>query len=251
MIATVCGRAAAQGIHCRNDGQDQPISTDRPTVTNSSSVVPCHSLQVESGLLISSKQDRRGYDLPESLLRVGLTKSTEFRFGAPDYFQNFFSGGSFVTGIGDLALGMKKSLLATKSGFDFGVIGTLTFPTGANAVSSHGYDPLFQLLPSQKLPANLNISSMLSIGWPTQGNGRNLTGQSSMELDRGIGKRTDIFGEYSGSFPGKGRPQHTLDFGALYLLGKRQQVDVDGGFGLSSAATDHFVGIGYSVRFDL
>jgi hypothetical protein len=243
-------QADAQGLHCHGEGQDQSISTDRPTFTNSSTVVPCGSLQLESGLLVSSEQGQRGYDVPEANLRYGLTKTTELRFMAPDYFQNYGSGGSYVTGLGDIGAGVKQSFAATKSGFNLAGIAALTFPTGANEVSSHGYDPALQLMPSQTLPANFTLEGMFSVSWPTQGASRNVTGQSSVVLDWQPRKPADIFFEYNGVFPSRGTPQNTVDFGALYRPTKRQQVDVRGGFGLSAAATDHFFGIGYSVRFD-
>ena len=92
---------------------------------------------------------------------------------------------------------------------------------------------------------------MFSVAWPTQGSSRNVTGESSASFDWQPVKPIDLFLEYSGVFPGRGSPQHTIDFGALYRPTKRQQLDFRSGFGLSGAATDHFVGLGYSVRFDL
>jgi hypothetical protein len=59
----------------------------------------------------------------------------------------------------------------------------------------------------------------------------------------------DAYVEYSGSFPQRGSPQHEIDFGTAYKISPHQQLDFHCGFGLSSAATDHSVGFGYSVRF--
>ncbi|HEX5233692.1 MAG TPA: transporter [Silvibacterium sp.] len=250
LVALLSPGASAHALHCHRD-QDESLSTERPTFTNSSSVVPCRSLQIESGFLISTEHEQRGYDAPEGLLRFGLTKSDELRFTLPDYFQNYSSNGNFATGIGDLGIGVKRSLAATSSGFNLAGIFALTFPTGAQSVSSHGYDPTIQILPSQNLAANVSIATMLSVAWPTQGGSRNTIGQSSVVLDWQVKKPLDVFAEYSGSFPSTGTPQHISDFGVLYRPSRRQQVDFWSGFGLSAAAIDHFVGVGYSVRFDL
>jgi hypothetical protein len=69
-------------------------------------------------------------------------------------------------------------------------------------------------------------------------------------LDRQVTRPRDLFVEYAGRFPERGGPQHLLHFGTALKLAKRQQVDFHVGVGLSSAAVDHFIGIGYSFRFD-
>jgi len=74
-------------------GQDQsattdsagPITTDRPTVTNSSVVVPVGSLQAENGFLETENQAQSIFDGPETLLRIGVATSTELRLTVPDY----------------------------------------------------------------------------------------------------------------------------------------------------------------------
>jgi hypothetical protein len=58
-----------------------------------------------------------------------------------------------------------------------------------------------------------------------------------------------VFVEYAGRFPESGGPQHLLHFGTALKVAKRQQIDFHVGVGLSSAAVDHFIGIGYSFRF--
>jgi len=50
-------------------------------------------------------------------------------------------------------------------------------------------------------------------------------------------------------FRGRGGPQHLLHFGKALKIAKRQQIDVHVGVGLSSAAVDGFIGIGYSFSF--
>src|ERR1700727_1129814 len=132
-------------------GQDQPpsvnaeapISTDRPAVTNSSVVVPAGSLQVENGFLETSSQGQSVLDGPESLVRFGVATRTELRFTLPDYFHNLTS--SDGSGFGDVAIGVKQQLGPTPGKFDVSVILFLSFPTGANGVSSGGYDPGMQV----------------------------------------------------------------------------------------------------------
>jgi hypothetical protein len=89
---------------------------------------------------------------------------------------------------------------------------------------------------------------MFSVYGPTQGRTRNLTGESTFLLDRQLTKPWDAFVEYAGDFPEFGGPRHLLHFGTALKIAKQQQIDFHVGVGLSSAAVDHLIGIGYSFR---
>ncbi len=80
---------------------------------------------------------------------------------------------------------------------------------------------------------------------------RNATGQGSVFFDRQLAQTVDAYVEYSGAFPQRGGPQNIIDFGAAYKPSPHQQLDFHCGFGLSSAAADHVIGAGYSVRFQV
>jgi len=224
-----------------------PISTDRPAVTDSSIVVPAGSLQAENGFLETSSQGQNVVDGPETLVRFGIAKRTELRFTLPDYFYNLNT--SPGSGFGDFAFGIKEQLGPTPGKFDVSVVLFLSFPTGANTVSSGGYDPAFQVPWSRALSANWTAAGMFSVYWPTQGRTRNVTGESTFLLDRQLTKPWDAFVEYVGDFPESGGPRHLLHFGTALKIAKQQQIDFHVGVGLSSAAVDHFIGIGYSFRF--
>jgi hypothetical protein len=220
---------------------DEPISTDRPAVANSSTVVPRGSFQVENGFLISTSQGQQTVDGPETALRYGLTARTELRFTAPDYYNGAYAG------FGDIAAGVKEQL-GPAAGFDVSLIVFVSLPTGANRISSHGYDPGVQLPWSRKLSDNWTAAGQLAVYWPTEVGGRNVTGESTFLLDRQITKPMDAFIEYAGDFPQRGGPRHLLHFGAAYKVTPKNQIDVHVGVGLSAAAVDHFVGVGYSFR---
>src|SRR5271169_4250218 len=90
LIALVGGTVLLRGQS--QPGGDEPISTDRPAVANSSVVVPQGSFQAENGLLITSSQGQRSFDGPETSLRFGVASTTELRFSAPDYYRDVPSG---------------------------------------------------------------------------------------------------------------------------------------------------------------
>jgi len=231
---------------------DAPISTDRPAIAESSVVVPTGSFQVENGFLITSditsNQGQRSFDVPETWLRFGLAGNTELRLSVPDYYHDTESSTGIVSGFGDLSIGIKQQL-GPAAGFDVSIIVFLSIPTGAASVSSHGYDPGLQLPWSRKLSANWSAAGQFALYWPTQGDARNLTGESTLLLDRQLTKPLDGFIEYAGDFPQRGGPRHLLHFGAAYKITPRHQIDIHYGIGLSSATVGHFIGIGYSFRF--
>jgi hypothetical protein len=125
LIAAVVLPAKAQtcGAMARS-----PIATDRPQITSSSVVVPCGSLQFENGFQETSNGGHRSLDLPETSVRFGITRKTELRFTAPDYFFN----DDTASGCGDVSLGFKQQLGPTRGGFDVSVISSVSLPSGAN-----------------------------------------------------------------------------------------------------------------------
>ena len=227
-----------------------PITTDRPSFTASSIVVPVGSLQFENGFLETTAQSQTGFDFPETLVRFGILAKTELRFTAPDYYDNYNTGLGFGSGFGDLLLGFKQQL-GPSGGFDVSLIGSVSLPTGANILSSHGYDPQLQLPWSRQISKNWTMAGMLGLLWPTQGPSRNLNGQTTFLFDRQLTKPWDAFIEYAGMFPQRGGPQQILHLGTSYKITPQQQLDFHFGFGLSSAAPNHFIGFGYSFRFQV
>jgi Putative MetA-pathway of phenol degradation len=229
-----------------------PIATDRPSVTDSSIVVPAGSIQAENGFLDNSTQELRTLDGPETLVRFGLLSKTELRFYVPDYYYNEntgpTTGAAPGSGFGDLAIGVKQQLGPTPCGFDVSVVAYVSFPTGAQAISSHGYDPALQVPWSHSLSSKWTLAGMLSLYWPTQGGQRNLTGEPTLLLDRQLRAPWDVFVEYAGDFSENAGPRNLLHFGTTVKIRKRQQLDFHVGVGSNAGATFHFFGFGYSFR---
>lgn len=238
------------GQACRPPDDAQPISTDRPTFTNASTTVPCRTLQLENGFNETVAGGQRSWDLPQTTVRFGAASRTELRLAAPDRYWNTETGSSAASGAGDISIGIKQQIGPVR-GFDLAAIGTLSLPTGAGAISSHGHDAALQLPWSRKLSSAWTAEGMFSVSWPTEDGRHRATGLATVVFDRQVAKAWDGFAEYAGTFPSRGGPQHVVDFGALYKLTRNQQVDVRGGAGLSAAAVDHFLGAGYSFRFNL
>jgi hypothetical protein len=235
------------GLAAGDNAPSSPINTDRPAVTDSSVVVPAGSLQVENGFEDAVSGTLRTLDGPETLLRLGVASRTELRLTVPDYFDETGA----TSGFGDLTIGMKQQLGPTPDGFDVSLVLSLSLPSGARAISSHGYDPSVQLPWSRALSSNWTAAGMLSVYWPTEQGRRNVTGETTFLVDRQLTKTWDAFVEYAGDFPEQGGPRHLAHFGTAFKPTPHQQVDLHVGVGLSSAAVSHFIGVGYSFRLQM
>jgi hypothetical protein len=172
------------------------------------------------------------------------------RFAAPEYFNNDDTATGFSSGASDVSLGYKQQL-GPAHGFDVSVIPSLSFPTGSNKISSHGYDPSLQIPWSRMLSMKWTVAGMFSVSWPTQPSGHNTTGQASAYFDRQLTEPWDAWVEYSGAFPERGTPAHILNMGTCFKPTPHQQIDFHWSVGLSSAAPDYAIGVGYSVRFQV
>jgi outer membrane putative beta-barrel porin/alpha-amylase len=228
---------------------DPGIVTDRPDVTESSVVVPKGSLQLENGITWTSVHRANTIDLSETLMRFGVSTRTEIRIVVPNYLGGL-SGPDTASGFGDIALGMKQQLGPFPGGFDLSVIAALSLPTGADRVSSHGFDPFIKLPWSKDLRAGWSICGMQSVFWNTEDGKRNLTGEQTFYIEKELTKGWDAFAEYAGDFAQWCGSKQIAHLGTAYRITPRQQVDFHYGFGLSHSAPGRFFAVGYSFRID-
>jgi hypothetical protein len=236
VCAMVC--AAARG----QEAPESSITTDRPAVTESSVVVPQGAFQVENGFLASDIDGHYLLDAPESDVRYGLLGKTELRVSLPDYFH---AAGAGAGGFGDSTIGMKQQL-GPLAGFDVSLIGFVSLPTGAQAETSHHYDPGVQLPWSRGLPSGWTLAGQLAFYWPTISNQRDKTGEATILMDRQLTPPWDAFIEYAGDFPQRGSSSQLVHAGTAYKLSPHHQIDLHAAVGLSRAAPRSFIGLGYS-----
>jgi len=178
-----------------------------------------------------------------------VSTRTELRIVVPNYLSGR-SGPHPASGVGDFALGMKQQIGPLPGGFDLSVIVALSLPTGADGISSHGFDPFIKFPWSKDLRAGWSIGGMQSVFWYTEDGRRNLTWEPTIYIEKEITKPWDAFAEYAGDFAQRGGSKEIAHLGIAYRITPRQQVDFHFGFGLSQAAPSHFFGVGYSFRID-
>lgn len=221
------------------------IVTDRPGFGESASVVAGRRVQVETGLTWTRVDgDATLFDLPQALVRVGVGRSLEFRLTAPNWLR---AGGleGAAAGWSDTTLGVRWHVAA--GGSDVAFRGTLYLGMGSLGLSDRLAEP------EAALSWSRDLSERWSVGATVSARRLRLVPSTlvspSLSIQRSLGARGSTFLEYGASLGEGLRPWHSIDHGYTWLLGPDTQIDASLGVGLSAAAPDFFVGLGFSRRF--
>lgn len=231
------------------------IDTNRPSFCQSAIVVPKGSLQFENGGLYQHFQHGFTYfDVPETELRLGLTRSTEFQVFAPQFTALWQRRGPTNIGVTDLSeIGLKQQIGPIKPlrGLVASAVASLNVPTGAKIFSGERVEPVFRLPYAVPINSKWTFCGMQSL--EVLNNGRNVVYEPFVMVNRAFGSKNRVvaFAEYAGFFTTRHVPDVQIaHFGSVYKLNKNNQVDINFGFGMDRAAPAALVGVGYSYRFD-
>ena len=230
---------------CPNSASE--ISTDRPDVTNSSRVVPYGSLQIENGVDWTVRQRSDVLSGTTTRVRLGVAQCTEVLADVPTYFYSL--NGRASSGFSDFVVSVKREL-PVPFGFELSATAGLGFPTGANKISSHGYDPYVQVPWSRRITDDWSLHGMFTVTWFTRQRKIDPTFEPTFSLERELGPTRDLFIEYVGDYPNHARPAQIVDGGGSWRVTRVEQLDFHVGFGVNSSSPDHFFGFGYSFRLD-
>ena len=236
-------------------GDTPELITDRPDQTESASIVPRNSLQVETGFLFENDANdlfsTQAITYNTTLLRFGLLENVELRAGL-DYSSETISlnGNSFLTtynaGLSPLYAGFKLKV-TDESGWRprIAFLGGIVFPftAGENIRPDHS-------AATMRFAFAHTLSDRFSIGYNL---GAEWNGEStvpgyfySAALGIGILDKLGGFVETYGLIPEDGQAEHLLDAGFTYLVLPLLQLDISGGIGISNAAIANFVSFGLS-----
>jgi len=117
-------------------------------------------------------------------------------------------------------------------------------------ISSGGFDPFIKIPWSRDLPGGWSLGGRQSLFWATDHGTGNDVWESTFYIEKQITKLLDAFAEYAADHARRTDSTQLAHFGAAFKMNPANQVDLHFGFGLSHAAPNQFIGIGYSFRLD-
>ena len=234
--------------------QAEPLVTDRPDATESSSVIAPQFAQFEVGLTTGDDADGESFTQSSgSLLRVGMVEDWELRLGWDGY-----QDGPEGAGAGNGLLGFKYRIAPESRELflpEMALLVHTTVPWGADDFSSDKFDPSFLLAFSHTLNDSWSLGYNLGAELATskKATGGNTTDSSGLysvalgyEATEQLGLFIEVFGDVGLSAE---TSSTSLDGGFTWLFSDDSQLDVFAGVGLDADADDWFLGIGYSIRF--
>ncbi|MES1156798.1 MAG: transporter [Alphaproteobacteria bacterium] len=232
---------------------DAPFVTGRPGNTESPIAVPTGHWQIETAIADYS-HDREagvteeGWSALQTSFRYGLAYGWDAEAIVSPY-QRDAAGGASVGGFGDVTLRVRHTFSGEDgNGPSFALIGYATLPTSKNGL---GVDRVEGgLIATGVEPLNAKTSLTLTLGAGAVHDGGyegDVYGGANVSY-----AFTDKIGGYIELFAD--RTAHddtaaTFDFGATYLTGPTTQLDCGVNLGLTDAASDEEVFVGWSHRF--
>jgi len=240
-------------------GADVPeLITDRPDQTESSETVAPGYVQFEIGWTHS--EDDEDMDVtsdafPETLVRLGVARHLELRFGFDGYIWEDADSAGREEGFGDLQLGLKWKLWEeSRWKPQTAILADTSVPSGEDPLSSERFDPSIRLACSHTLAETLSLGYNLAGLWTSEedaASDRDTTASVAYSVVLGIAlsEQAGAFVELFGQTPtAEGKPANSLDAGITYLVADNLQLDVLAGVALSETADDWFIGTGLVWR---
>jgi hypothetical protein len=234
---------------------EEPLVTDRPDFTESSSAVGSGILQLESGITYLSFQS--GTDvttIPEMLARWGVAKKFELRFVLPTYSWERGGGGN-ASGLLSSGVGFKHQLAEGNgtgflAGMEAALIASTTIPTGTADFTSSKWQPSAVFAASWELAPKVGIGTNLGVGRPADDENRYTTLWASVAVGVGLNEGASIFFELYGfnREEDRGPSTGTFQTGFVYLFNNDLQADVRMARRLTDRGLDFLAGVGISWR---
>lgn len=241
------------GVVVASQAQDGfPISTDRPSFSYSTGIIPIGRWQIESGYTFAKAGSAELQTFGEMLLRFPVSKRVELRFGNLGFAKANAAGGGGV-GMLDPFIGFKYRFQTGVAGKtpDLSLVGQTTVPAGDRDFRVGRSQPSLTIAAYQQIDDQNGFGG--SVTWSNLGKGVSEFHQwaAGAYWSRTLSSKAGTFLEIYQLMPSsKGGPHATFtDAGVSYLLDKATAVDFRIGTGLNQSRDGWFVGFGIGYRF--
>lgn len=234
-------------------GLDEPLSTDRPDFTESTSTIPRGHFQIEGGTTLTRIEDVDITSFGELLVRIGTGDRWETRLTA-GYARIETPFGEF-SGLEDPSVGIKVRFTDEPGELGPGqpaasLIVSTSVPAGDDELTADEWAPEAKLALAWELTPRFSLASNLIYFYAPNADrlhrfGATLSG--SMPITDRLGAYLEWFGFSEETKDGEAT--HFVNTGVSYLINNDLRVDARVGTGLNDADPDWFVGVGGGIRF--
>jgi hypothetical protein len=229
------------------------ITTDRPDRTEVATLTPLHYFQGEFGFTIENLEGNN-YNIihPTGLMKYGVSKTFELRIEG-DFsteYRQLIPKPKKETGLNPLEIGFKAALIKEQKKLLPKT--SVIVHAGIPVLATSNFKPV-HIAPKIVFTMENDLTKSLGISYNlgTQWDGFTSTPAWLYSLSFGfdLAKNWEGYIEgYGGAIKNKA-PENGVDGGIIYYISNDVKIDVNGGFGLSNAAPDNYIGVGISFRF--
>ncbi len=238
----------------------QNIVPDRPGLVESSLTVGTGSVQIEGGVAFDERTTSgiqvENFTTP-LLLRVGFAEDWEFRLESDWFLRETVEDSTSevsTNGVSDFALGVKWAFFAPETGNApaMAVLVHADLPTGSEEFRGDGTRPSLRLSAEWELPGGWGIGVMPGILLDQTGDEHFASGSFGAVVGKGFGDSFSAFVEIAFEQIAKdkyGGNVGFVDFGGMFLLSPRWQLDAAAAAGITDQAVDFGFTLGLSGLF--
>jgi hypothetical protein len=205
---------------------------------------------MENGAGASLQRSSQMADLPESLVRLGLTNRVEARFTTQNAVLALGSIGGADIESADTAASVKALIAGPNTRLPKSAVLSLSLPTGSRAMTSGSYDPGLIFIWTQAFPHTYFINEVAGATLTTLTGARKASWAPSVAFGRSVSSAITVFGEYAPTVQTDSSVTHVVDGGFAVTRGKLQQFDARVGYMRDSQGDHALISVGYSLRRD-
>lgn len=238
---------------------DRPFCADRPGIGTSACTLAPGTAMLEVGIAQWDHADDAqsvddSFTFADTLLRVGVTQSTEIHLGLTSYttdrVQDRATGlVSHASAVGDGLLAVRQGLAGANG--PVAIEAFVTVPVGAQSAGDWGAGLLLPVDAELPHGFELNLTPEIDAAVNASGNGRHLAYGGVIGVGHDLGETLSLSGELA-AFEDNEAGGHSLDArltGSLaWQVRPNLQLDIEADLGLSAGAPDHSLMIGLARR---
>lgn len=249
-IVVCLGFASLTGIGHAQSGF--PISTDRPSFTDGTGIIPQGRWQIETGYTFAKAGRAEFQSIGELLLRLPLQERVELRLSNLAFGRANVAGGG-GQGLLDASIGVKYRFQSGTPGKspDLALVAQTTLPTGSDDFRVRRSQPSVRIASYQQISSVDGLGA--EVGYSSLGPTKGTFDQWAFSAywSRALNAKTGVFAEIYHLTPVtlEGPSATFLDAGVSLLIDKATQIDFRVGSGVNRERDGWFVGAGIAVRF--